>query len=124
VHGYVIIPGDDFDKILPKNATKNTPPNHLADDLIISVVLAVKNVAARELVAILRPLASPHGYLVAYQPSNSIIMTDSTASIKLIKDMVILLVLILDDDYEIFSLSLSSAPPLAVFLSSLLIQNI
>jgi general secretion pathway protein D len=52
------------------------------------VGLAVKNVAARELIAILRPFASPHGYLVAYQPSNSIIMTDSTASVKRIKDMV------------------------------------
>ncbi|CAB5498429.1 General secretion pathway protein D [uncultured Gammaproteobacteria bacterium] len=123
VHGYVIIPGDDFDKILPKNATKNTPPNHLADDLIISVVLAVKNVAARELVAILRPLASPHGYLVAYQPSNSIIMTDSTASIKRIKDMVSLLDLKVDDDYEIISLKNSSATELAGVLTSLLIKN-
>jgi general secretion pathway protein D len=74
VHGYVVISGDDFDKILPKNATKNTPPNHLAGDSIISVVLAVKNVEVKELIAILRPLTSQHGYLAAYQPSNSIIM--------------------------------------------------
>jgi vacuolar-type H+-ATPase subunit C/Vma6 len=50
----VVISGDDFDKILPKNATKNTPPNHLAGDSIISVVLAVKNVEVKELIAILR----------------------------------------------------------------------
>jgi hypothetical protein len=34
---------------------------------IISVVLAVKNVEVKELIAILRPLTSQHGYLVAYQ---------------------------------------------------------
>jgi general secretion pathway protein D len=101
VHGYVVISGDDFDKILPKNATKNTPPNHLAGDSIISVVLAVKNVEVKELIAILRPLTSQHGYLVAYQPSNSIIMTDSAASVKRIKDMVSLLDQKVDDDYEI-----------------------
>jgi hypothetical protein len=32
VHGYVIIPGDDFDKILPKNATKNTSPTKLSNE--------------------------------------------------------------------------------------------
>jgi hypothetical protein len=28
----VIIPGDDFDKILPKNATKNTSPTKLSNE--------------------------------------------------------------------------------------------
>jgi general secretion pathway protein D len=123
VHGYVVISGDDFDKILPKNATKNTPPNHLAGDSIISVVLAVKNVEVKELIAILRPLTSQHGYLVAYQPSNSIIMTDSAASVKRIKDMVSLLDQKVDDDYEIISLKNSSATELAGVLTSLLIKN-
>ncbi|CAC9655520.1 General secretion pathway protein D [uncultured Gammaproteobacteria bacterium] len=123
VHGYVVISGDDFDKILPKNATKNTPPNHLAGDSIISVVLAVKNVEVKELIAILRPLTSQHGYLAAYQPSNSIIMTDSAASVKRIKDMVSLLDQKVDDDYEIISLKNSSATELAGVLTSLLIKN-
>mgnify|MGYP001583076781 CR=1 FL=1 len=123
VHGYVIIPGDDFDKILPKNATKNTPPNHLADDLIVSAVLAVKNVSAKELIAILRPLASQHGYLAAYGPSNSIIMTDTAASIKRIKDMITTLDQQVDDDYEIISLKNSSATEMANVLTSLLIKN-
>jgi type II secretory pathway component GspD/PulD (secretin) len=86
-----------------QNATKNTPPNHLAGDSIISVVLAVKNVEVKELIAILRPLTSQHGYLAAYQPSNSIIMTDSAASVKRIKDMVSLLDQKVDDDYEIIA---------------------
>jgi general secretion pathway protein D len=50
-------------------------------------------------------------------------MTDSTASVKRIKDMVSLLDLKVDDDYEIISLKNSSATELAGVLISLLIKN-
>ncbi|CAC9444134.1 General secretion pathway protein D [uncultured Gammaproteobacteria bacterium] len=123
VHGYVIIPGDDFDKILPKNATKNTSPTKLSDDLIVSAVLAVKNVAAKELIAILRPLVSQYGYLAAYSPSNSIVMTDTTASIKRIKDMIVILDKQVNEDYEIITLEHTSAQEIANIVKSLLAKK-
>ncbi|WP_206744697.1 type II secretion system secretin GspD, partial [Bathymodiolus thermophilus thioautotrophic gill symbiont] len=123
VHGYVIIPGDDFDKILPKNATKNTSPTLLADDLIVSAVLAVKNVPAKELISILRPLVSQYGYLTAYHPSNSIVMTDTNASIKRIKDMIETLDRQVDEDYEIITLKHTSAQEVANIIKSLLAKK-
>ncbi|MDC9715063.1 MAG: type II secretion system secretin GspD [Gammaproteobacteria bacterium] len=123
VHGYVIISGDDFDKILPKNATKNTSPTKLSDDLIVSAVLVVKNVAAKELIAILRPLVSQYGYLAAYNPSNSIVMTDTTASIKRIKDMIAILDKQVDEDYEIITLEHTSAQEIANIIKSLLTKK-
>ncbi len=123
VHGYVIIPGDDFDKILPKNATKNTPPTTLSDDLIVSAVLAVNNVPAKELIAILRPLVSQYGYLTAYFPSNSIVMTDTNASIKRIKDIIAILDKQVDEDYEIITLKHTSAQEIANIIKTLLAKK-
>ncbi|SMN11376.1 General secretion pathway protein D [uncultured Candidatus Thioglobus sp.] len=120
VHGYVIIPGDDFDKILPKNTTKNTSPTIDSDDLIVSAVLAVSNVSAKELVPILRPLVSQYGYLAAYQVSNSIIMTDTGSSIKRIKDLIAALDKQVDDDYEIITLKHTSAQEVANIIKTLL----
>ncbi|SMN00349.1 General secretion pathway protein D [uncultured Candidatus Thioglobus sp.] len=120
VHGYVIIPGDDFDKILPKNTIKNTSPTIGSDDLIVSAVLAVNNVSAKELVPILRPLVSQYGYLAAYQASNSIIMTDTGASIKRIKDLIDALDKQVDDDYEIIVLKHTSAQEVANIIKALL----
>ncbi|CAB9540935.1 General secretion pathway protein D [uncultured Gammaproteobacteria bacterium] len=123
VHGYVIIPGDDFDKILPKNATKNTSPTKLSNDLIVSAVLAVENVSAKELISVLRPLVSQYGYLTAYHPSNSIIMTDTNASIKRIKDMIEILDKQVDEDYEIITLKHTSAQEVANIVKSLLLKK-
>src|SRR6185295_10535359 len=53
----------------------------LADDLVTRVI-AVKNVAAAQLVPILRPLIPQYGHLAAHQPSNLLIISDRASNVE------------------------------------------
>src|SRR5579862_2145217 len=82
VHGFIAVPDGNIVKILPDANARTIPSIDLPDqvsstsDEIVTQVIDVKNVSAAQLVPILRPLIPQYGHLVAYTPSNILVISD------------------------------------------------
>jgi len=87
VHGYSVVPAGDIIKILPDVNAKQGPvptvsgKRRLGDELVTQVI-PILNVAASQLVPILRPLVPQQGHLAAYAGSNIIVLTDRASNIR------------------------------------------
>ena len=121
VHGYIAVEGDDFTKILPQSNIKDNSSRltNKASDLIITTTIPIVNVPSNQLVPVLRPIVSQHGLLVAYTPSNTIIVTDTQANIARLKQVVFELDREIDTDYEVISLKNASADEVANVIKTL-----
>ena len=92
VHGFAAIPTGDIIKIVPDVSAKQGPVPTASrkrpgrGDQLVTRVIAIQNVPAAQLVPILRPLIPQQGQLAAYQPSNTLIISDRAANVnRLIK---------------------------------------
>jgi general secretion pathway protein D len=88
VYGFVAVPSGNVVKILPDANARQVPGaeitaggGKLADD-IVTRVIPVSNVAAAQLVPILRPLIPQYGHLAAHAPSNLLIISDRAANVE------------------------------------------
>ncbi len=88
VYGFVAVPSGNVVKILPDANARQVPGaetapggGRLADD-IVTRVIPVTNVAAAQLVPILRPLIPQYGHLAAHPPSNLLIISDRAANVE------------------------------------------
>lgn len=115
VYGYVAVPSGEVIKILPDANARQMPgwegaaeDNRRADDIVTQVVL-VKNVAAAQLVPILRPLIPQYGHLAAHPGSNMLIISDRAANVERIMSIVRRIDQSGDDEYEVIRLSHASA---------------
>ncbi|MBN1377893.1 MAG: type II secretion system secretin GspD [Gammaproteobacteria bacterium] len=90
VHGFAAVPGEDdgIIKIVPDvNAKQSAVPTgysklYEGTDQLETRVLQLQNVAANQLVPILRPLVPQQGHLAAYTPTNVLVITDRASNIK------------------------------------------
>lgn len=88
VHGFVAVPSGNIVKIIPDTNARQVPANDLPDrvsatsDEFVTQVVAVRNVNAAQLVPILRPLMPQQAHLVAYQASNSLIISDRASNVS------------------------------------------
>lgn len=87
VHGFSAVPGEGIIKIVPDvNAKQGAVPtdDHDYDDTdqLVTRVLQLENVAANQLVPILRPLVPQQGHLAAYTPTNVLVITDRASNIS------------------------------------------
>lgn len=91
VHGFAAIPFGDTTKIVPQNDAKQlgrkSNSGSFSDELI-TLAHPVQNVAAAQLVPILRPLLPQYGHLAAYAPSNMLIISDRQANVDRILSIV------------------------------------
>lgn len=82
VHGFTVVTSEGALKIIPANlATENEIPLLSGDEKvgaenIVVKILTVENVAAQEVVNLLKPVASKFAYLAAYAPTNALIIAD------------------------------------------------
>jgi general secretion pathway protein D len=84
VYGFVAIPSGDVIKILPDANARQMPAGvseNRSDD-IVTQVIEIKNVAAAQLVPILRPLIPQYGHLAAHPASNMLIISDRAANVE------------------------------------------
>ena len=88
VHGYAAVPTGSVTKIVPAVNAKQGPlplstsnDAYPADELITKIV-RLDHVPASQLVPILRPLVPQQGHLAAYNPTNTLIITDHAGNIK------------------------------------------
>lgn len=125
VYGYVAVPSGSVIKILPDANARQLPgwegvaaDNRRADDIITQVVL-VENVAAAQLVPILRPLIPQYGHLAAHPASNMLIISDRAANVERILSIIRRIDQSSDSEFEIIRLSHASAAETVRVVSSL-----
>jgi general secretion pathway protein D len=125
VYGYVAVPSGDVIKILPDANARQMPgwegaaaANRRADDIVTQVVL-VRNVAAAQLVPILRPLIPQYGHLAAHPASNMLIISDRAANVDRVLSIIRRIDQSSDQEYEVIRLSNASAAETVRVVSAL-----
>ena len=125
VHDFVAVPAGSVIKIVPSNNARQMPGNDLprrqskSEDEIVTQVLQIKNVAAAQLVPILRPLVPQYGHLVAHPPSNMLIMSDRAANVARLTRIIQRIDQSGDEEIEVIPLQHASAGDLVRILTTL-----
>jgi general secretion pathway protein D len=95
VKGFTTVPSGSVIKIVQaQEAKSNTLDTVVADrkfaatDEFITRLMKLKNVDANNILAIVQPLVSANGLLVAYAATNTMILIDSAANIARITEIV------------------------------------
>ena len=128
VHGFIAVPSGNVVKILPDANARTIPSIDLPDsvsstsDEIVTQVIDVKNVSAAQLVPILRPLIPQYGHLVAYTPSNILVISDRASNVYRIIKIVRRIDQVGDADVEIVPLHEASAAEIVRVVNSLYTQ--
>ncbi len=124
VHGYAAVPVGNIIKIVPEVNAKQGPlpvvrgASNGTDELITKVI-TLDHVPAAQLVPILRPLVPQQGHLAAYNPTNTLIVTDHAANIKRLVQIIHNIDRPESDELEIIPLKHASASELVRILNSL-----
>ncbi len=124
VHGYAAVPVGSIIKIVPEVNAKQGPLPVVSDDLhvgdeLITKVVTLDHVPAAQLVPILRPLVPQQGHLAAYNPTNTLIVTDHAANIRRLAEIIKSIDRPESDELEIIPLKHASASELVRILNSL-----
>ncbi len=124
VHGYAAVPVGTIIKIVPEVNAKQGPlpvvkGSANTGDELITKVITLDHVPAAQLVPILRPLVPQQGHLAAYNPTNTLIITDHAANIKRLVKIVGYIDRPESDELEIIPLKHASATELVRILNSL-----
>lgn len=94
VHGFAAVASGEVVRIIPAKEARTAPVpviSGLARDAnseIITQVIQLKNISAAKLIPVLRPLAPQQAHMAAYAPSNAIIVSDTTANIARIREVI------------------------------------
>ncbi len=115
VNGYVAVPSGDVTKIMPDANARQMAGAGLTDaaarprDEFVTQVVKIQNVAAAQLVPVLRPLVVQAGHLAAYPPSNVLIISDRAANVSRILRIIRRIDQAGDDEIEVIPLENASA---------------
>lgn len=130
VHGFAAVPAGGVIKIMPDvNAKQSGVPvssgrDGLRGDEMVTRVMILSNVPAAQLVPILRPLIPQQGHMVAYPPSNVLIVSDRASSIDRIAEIIERIDLpSVENEIEVISLRYAAASEVVRILTALEQQN-
>ena len=124
VHGYAAVPTGSVIKIVPEVNAKQgplpmEPTSAVPGDELITKIIGLDHVPAAQLVPILRPLVPQQGHLAAYNPTNTLIITDHAGNIE----RLMLIIQGVDkpesEELEVIPLKHASAPELVRIVNSL-----
>jgi general secretion pathway protein D len=125
VHGYAAVPTGSVIKIVPEVNAKQGPlplsgkNDTFPDDELITKIIRLDHVPASQLVPILRPLVPQQGHLAAYNPTNTLIITDHAGNIQRLLKIIAGVDRPDSDELEIIPLKNASASELVRILNSL-----
>lgn len=125
VHGYAAVPTGSVIKIVPAVNAKQGPlplsvkNERFPDDELITKIIRLEHVPASQLVPILRPLVPQQGHLAAYNPTNTLIITDHAGNIQRLLKIIAGVDRPDSDELEIIPLKHASASELVRILNSL-----
>lgn len=119
VYGFAAVPGDAATKIVPDvQAKQSEVPNlfehdRLRDDEIVTHVVQTDHVSAAQLVPILRPLVPQGGHLAAATETNALLISDTAANIRRIRDLIARIDQPPTEGFEVIELRHASASSLS-----------
>ena len=125
VHGYAAVPTGSVIKIVPEVNAKQGPlplaqkKGTYPGDELITKIIRLDHVPASQLVPILRPLVPQQGHLAAYNPTNTLIITDHAGNIQRLMKIIANVDRPDSDELEIIPLKHASASELVRILNSL-----
>jgi general secretion pathway protein D len=125
VHGYAAVTTGAVIKIVPEVNAKQGPlplssnKGNYANDELITKIIRLDHVPASQLVPILRPLVPQQGHLAAYNPTNTLIITDHAGNIRRLMKIIAGVDRPDSDELEIIPLKHASASELVRILNSL-----
>jgi general secretion pathway protein D len=125
VHGFAAVPSGEVIKIVPDvNAKQDGIPtaNDSAPgrgDEMVTRVVQVDNVAAAQLVPILRPLVPQQGHLAAYPATNVLIISDRANNVERLLTIIRRIDQVSDSEIEVITLQYASAVEVVRVLTSL-----
>lgn len=88
VHNFATVDSGNVIKVLPSNVIKQRPtpllftPTEDSNDAQITQIVQLKHASVQDLVPIIRPLIPPTSHFAPHVPSNSVVITDTTANIQ------------------------------------------
>ena len=125
VHGFAAVPSGAVIKIVPDvNAKQDSIPT-VGDrapgrgDEMVTRVVEVDNVAAAQLVPILRPLVPQQGHLAAYPATNVLIISDRASNVDRLVSIIRRIDQVSDSEIEVIPLEHASASEVVRVLTSL-----
>ncbi len=125
VHGFAAVPSGEVIKIIPDvNAKQDSIPTTTdsdpgVGDEMVTRVIQVDNVAAAQLVPILRPLVPQQGHLAAYPATNVLIISDRARNVARLVSIIRRIDQVSDSEIEIIPLAHASATEVVRVLTSL-----
>lgn len=130
VHNFVAVENNGVVRILPKAETRmssiqlsNSSSADAQSARLVTQVIKVNNVSATQLLPVLRPMVPPEAHLAAYDPSNSIVITDSAANAARIRDLIEAFDRSVLDSSEVISLTHANAQTMADLVQSALLGD-
>ncbi|MEP4147353.1 MAG: type II secretion system secretin GspD [Halioglobus sp.] len=93
VHGYTAVRSGGVVRVIQSKDARSSPVS-VADggprgsDEYVTQVIRLDNISAAKLIPVLRPLVPQQAHMAAYAPSNAIIISDVSANIERIKDII------------------------------------
>lgn len=129
VNGFAAIPSGDTIKIIPEATAKQEGSGRFGDtagrpfDEVVTHVFQLQNISASQLVPILRVMVPQWGHLAAYQPSNTLIITDRAANVERIGKLITQMDQTGDRDIEYVRLQNASAAEVVRVLTAMTQQD-
>ena len=94
VHGYTAVKSGGIVRVIPSKDARSAPVS-VSDgsggkttDEYVTQVIRLENISAAKLIPVLRPLVPQQAHMAAYAPSNAIIISDVSANIDRIRDII------------------------------------
>jgi len=125
VHGFAAVPSGEVIKIVPDVNAKQDGIPTASDgspgrgDEMVTRVVQVDNVAAAQLVPILRPLVPQQGHLAAYPATNVLIISDRANNVERLLTIIRRIDQVSDSEIEVITLQFASAVEVVRVLTSL-----
>ncbi|HHH44868.1 MAG TPA: type II secretion system protein GspD [Gammaproteobacteria bacterium] len=125
VHGFAAVPSGPVIKILPDVSAKQDSIPSVGDenpghgDEMVTRVVQVDNVAAAQLVPILRPLVPQQGHLAAYPATNVLIMSDRAENVSRLVNIIRRIDKVSDSEIEVIRLEYASAAEVVRILNAI-----
>jgi len=93
VHDFTLVEVGGIVRIVPIKDARTSPTsvNRASrgdDSEFVTQVIQLKNIAAAKVIPVLRPLVPQNSHLAAYDPSNAIVITDTTANIMRMREVI------------------------------------
>ena len=123
-HGYSVLTQGEVARIVPNAEAKSEAGGGpTGGDLLETRVIQVQHTSATELIPLIRPLVPQYGHLAAVSSANALIISDRSANIARIEELVRQLDQAQNDDYSVVNLQYGWAVDIAEVLRNTLARG-